>query len=288
MASKRNFTHDEIELMVSMYQDGYSMKKIGDTFNTSPTTIHYRLQKIEGFTARTQKETSRKYTADWDYFETIDTEAKAYWLGFLYADGYISKSPSNLMGVSLAEKDYAHLCKLQADLNATNPIIMYEPSSGYGKDPYVRFTVISDKMVKDLERHGITSNKTNVLQPPTTVPEDLIHHFIRGYFDGDGGWSKTGKTIGYKFTLTGTEEMVLWVAEKLDIIPRLYQRWPDRGVNNYTLEAQAKSDLAKIIPYLYKDLTASNFLARKFDLAMKIRPLVEESTSAHSVNSGKA
>lgn len=271
MASKRNFTHDEIEEMLSMYQDGYSMKKISEKFKCSPTSVKHNLDKVPGFTARSTKETAQKYKANWDFFETIDTEYKAYWLGFMYADGYISKKPSNLMGVALAEKDFPHLANLAGDMKANHPIIQYEPSGGYGKDPYVRFTVISDKLVADLEKHGVVQQKTKVLMPPTTVPEELVRHFIRGYFDGDGSWAKSTRGVGYRFTVLGTEEMLLWIADKLGITPRLYQSRPD--VNNYSLEASARGDLAKIIPYLYKH--SSRFLSRKFDLAMKIRPLVE-------------
>lgn len=42
------------------------------------------------------------------YFENIDTEEKAYWLGFLYADGYVNANEDKIE-LCLAEKDFHHL-----------------------------------------------------------------------------------------------------------------------------------------------------------------------------------
>lgn len=44
----------------------------------------------------------RKYSLNESYFEKIDSEEKAYFLGFLFSDGSVSKYSLNL---SLAEVD---------------------------------------------------------------------------------------------------------------------------------------------------------------------------------------
>ena len=44
----------------------------------------------------------RMYDIDKDYFKVIDTEEKAYWLGFIYADGSISSQPLK----NLTRKNY--------------------------------------------------------------------------------------------------------------------------------------------------------------------------------------
>ena len=49
-----------------------------------------------------------------------------------------------------------------------------------------KICVCGTKIHHDLEKHGCVENKSLILQFPTTVPEELMHHFIRGYFDGDG------------------------------------------------------------------------------------------------------
>lgn len=50
-----------------------------------------------------------KYTFNENIFSIIDNEEKAYWLGFLYADGYLTDQ--GLFGCALQEKDKAHLNK---------------------------------------------------------------------------------------------------------------------------------------------------------------------------------
>lgn len=39
---------------------------------------------------RNDVEKNKKYTCDSTFFNVIDTEEKAYWLGFLMADGFIT------------------------------------------------------------------------------------------------------------------------------------------------------------------------------------------------------
>ncbi len=82
-------------------------------------------------------------------------------------------------------------------------------------------------MFEDLCKHGCVPNKSLILEFPKTVPSDLIHHFIRGYFDGDGSvfitrkkWIRTPKTlprieytdyIGISFN--GTKELLEGINE---------------------------------------------------------------------------
>ena len=40
----------------------------------------------------------QKYSLNDDYFSVIDNEHKAYWLGFLYADGSLSKTAPRCSG----------------------------------------------------------------------------------------------------------------------------------------------------------------------------------------------
>lgn len=271
---KRNFTEEQVNEMLALYNSGLSYAKVAEKFDCHLSAVALRLKgKVQ---PRTTKETSRRYSADDNFFDVIDTEEKAYWLGFLYADGYVSlkkENSSNTLGCALASVDEPHLEKLKKSLQATNPIQRYEGKgyNGEGKPTYYsRLHIRSDKLVEDAIKHGIVPMKTSILMPPTTIPESLTHHFIRGYFDGDGSWAKTGKTFGYKLSVTGTEEFLLWMAQEMQLTPRLYSRHPDRDNNNFTLEAHARADVLKSIEYLYKDATI--YLDRKYELATKIRP----------------
>ena len=59
----------------------------------------------------------RKYSLNEDYFKKIDTETKAYWLGFLYADGQISADSRYSLRLALSKKDYNHIVKLKNELS---------------------------------------------------------------------------------------------------------------------------------------------------------------------------
>jgi hypothetical protein len=116
-----------------------------------------------------------------DIFQNIDTEEKAYWLGFLYADGCVH-SQENKIELGLAEKDYEHLNKFRNFLQIKNKIAYRDSTKSY------RLSFRSKKSKQDLIALGYIPCKSLLLHFPNSqqVPDYLIKHFIRGYFDGDG------------------------------------------------------------------------------------------------------
>jgi hypothetical protein len=131
----------------------------------------------------------RKYSLDETVFETVDTEEKAYWLGFLLADGSIQirKSGQAVIKLSLAIIDYKHLEKWKIFLNTEMPIKKYLVSNGKNdnKSESCEITITSKKIVNDLAKLGIGSNKSHTVKFPE-IREDLVRHMIRGIWDGDG------------------------------------------------------------------------------------------------------
>ena len=114
----------------------------------------------------------------------IDDEFKAYLLGFLYADGCITKIRSGwLLEVNLARKDETHLWKLNYIISQGRNKTFKRQS---GKYESVRLLTSNQRFCNELIHYGIIPNKSLILKPPTCVPDNLLRHFIRGYFDGDG------------------------------------------------------------------------------------------------------
>lgn len=114
-------------------------------------------------------------------FESITTEEKAYWLGFLYADGYMSNT-SNTIELSLKSSDINHLIKFKRFL-------------GFGENKHIfqdnircRIQFTNKKVKQDLCVLGCIPHKSLILTFPTIkqVPYTFIKDFIRGYIDGDG------------------------------------------------------------------------------------------------------
>jgi len=147
-------------------------------------------------------------------FRSIDTPEKAYWLGFLTADGAIlGVNPGTLrLQVCLARKDRGHLVKLREFIGAGREVVDYEAETiGGVVRPYSRFTCQVRPVVMDLARNGILPNKTGH-ERAWNGPEHLMPHFWRGMVDGDG--SVPGKS--FSLTLVGsydvTSAFALWAA----------------------------------------------------------------------------
>jgi hypothetical protein len=150
----------------------------------------------------------RKFTAHNrpSLFRAIDTPEKAYWLGFLNADGTIvGINPGNLaLQCSLARKDRGHLVKLRSFLGIEREIWDYEAVTiGDVLRPYSRFFCQERPVVMDLARLGILPNKTGK-ETPWDGPGHLMPHYWRGMVDGDG--SVPGKS--YSVTLVGSHAVV--------------------------------------------------------------------------------
>lgn len=116
-----------------------------------------------------------------NYFKTIDTEEKAYILGFLYADGYNSDKQ---VVITQLEQDVDILEKINKALDADNQIKRKLQSTN--NKTVCRLCYSSIDMCTDLTNLGCFRNKSLACTFPTFLDKSLIRHFIRGYFDGDG------------------------------------------------------------------------------------------------------
>ena len=144
-------------------------------------------------------------------FDCIDTEEKAYWLGFIFADGSINSDPlkenkkkAYTFELSLKQDDINHLKKLKELLETSRPIIKSENRC--------RLLVNSKHFWETLNNYGCTPRKSLTLQFPSESifkENSLIRHFIRGYFDGDGciSYSNSEHTI-LTMQLLGTKSFL--------------------------------------------------------------------------------
>ena len=132
----------------------------------------------------------RRHVFTTAYFREIDTEAKAYWLGFLCADSHIWRGIR--VEIGLAATDRGHLVKLQAAVGSAYQIIEKEQPPGFVGGRWfrarssVRMGLNSKTMVADLARHGVVAGGLRRLFPFHLSPA-LRRHYFRGLFDGDGG-----------------------------------------------------------------------------------------------------
>ena len=227
----------------------------------------------------------RKHIFNEDFFENIDSEKKAYWLGFICADGYINKK-GNTVGITLDKSDENHLFKFLEDLNSVNGKI-YHRFGKFNKDcketEKAVLDLYSTKMNTDLQKLGISISKSTTLDK-IKVPEKLMNHFIRGYFDGDGCvfeyWIKYGKlkeklSFSPGFTFVGTENFLNFIQDYLPHKVKL--KFDKRADNSYTLYFRSMKRFMEIRDYLYEN--ASVYLDRKKEKCDKISNLIEKSST---------
>lgn len=201
--------------IIEAYKNNMSLREIEKEFKVLRATVskfleEQNIKKIKG-------NHYRKYFHDFDFFENIDTEEKAYWLGFMFADGYIVNNENRYgedeFGLTLAEDSLDSIEKFKKSLQATNPI-RYDKSKEKGQTS-VKLVLRSQKTVNDLIDKGCVKQKSLILQPPKKVPEKLLSHFIRGFFDGDGSLMKYNYNNypSYNIQFTTTYEMAIWLRD---------------------------------------------------------------------------
>lgn len=259
--------------VIEMYHGGMSAVKIAKELGVTSSKIYWILQK-NNVKRRSNKDNSRKYNLEHDFFEKIDTEEKAYWLGFMYADGYLtlSKTGQKLVGVTLSSEDKNHIEKFKESISATYPVNVYvtpvEFEHGIVTIEYARLIMTSDKMFNDLERQGCFQHKSLILEYPSReqVPQSLIRHFLRGYIDGDGCYSDNIKILG-------TYEFLQGINNELGYFHKVSEHSSssslgDSNKNSGYITIGGKEKMNHLVKWLYEDATI--YMNRKYDNAMKL------------------
>ena len=198
-----------------------------------------------------------------NYFKVIDDEHKAYWLGFLYADGY-NNEKFYQVEITLKDEDKYILEELKKDCESIYDIKYKEVNLNGKIFPCNRLTLYSKEISQDLKKLGCMQKKSLIIKFPTEeqVPNSLIHHFMRGYFDGNGCIS------GNNFMLNSTKDFLD------EYIKRLRNNTDISKAGYFSIDGQghrwshaSKRDLQKIFNYLYKDATI--YLHRKHNKFVK-------------------
>lgn len=193
------------------------------------------------------------------HFEKIDNEEKAYWLGFLYADGSVS-SKEDKIELGLAEKDLKHIEKFKKFMEINNKICYREKTKSY------RISFRSQSCKQDLIDKGCFPKKSLILKFPTNeqVPNELLRHFIRGYFDGDGWFCNTDngtRQIGLIGTQDFIEGFLNLMEGKINTKNKIQNVHREGGAKRYMFSA--KQDIIYFLDYIYKD--ANIYLDRKYE-----------------------
>ncbi len=208
------------------------------------------------------------------YFDSIDTEEKAYWLGFLITDGNVS---NGYIQINLQERDKMHLEKFRTAIAAQANVKTYIN----GKYSHAHFGVKSLAMVQKLEQYGIVPQKS-LIAKPWNPPIKLAKHYWRGIIDGDGHVSvnrakqymRKGhlqKTTRYRVELWGTQEMTQGFANFLTTTIDIPLKISKKVRNIWRICYEGKIQVTRILELLYGNARIA--LARK---EMEARRAIED------------
>lgn len=264
MGVKINLTEEQVKEIVFLYTDKeLSMLKIEELTSLKSGVIK-RILKENNISVRSMNFYKPK-SFDENFFEIIDTEEKAYWLGFIYADGCVS---GKVFSLKISAKDIEHLKKFKNAIKSEHKICEFVNNNGFGiGNEACSIAINNKKLLKDLLNCGVKQRKTKELSFKVSMPNELIRHFIRGFFDGDGSIYSTSakKYPDYKsgtISFTGTKEMLEWVRDILMTVTKLdvsVYKYKDKDV--YDLKMGGIGTLRNLYEYFYSDTTI--FLERK-------------------------
>lgn len=263
-----------INKAIELRQNGLSYAKIGELLNTDRKKVSFYLQE-KGYgpsksyrKAKISNQPNKKHV-DENIFKKIDTEEKAYQLGFLYTDGCVNRT-SNRIELSLKEEDYEHIVKFKNFLKSEHKI--GKKSKTIKDKTYISYRLgITNKNLKnDLIKHGCVPNKTKILQFPK-LNKKLVKHFIRGYLDGDGCITHQ-TTSKMSLEILGTEDFLRAILDYYKFPSEKYiYTFKHSDINRLMLSGK---NAFKVIDDLYKD--SNIYLDRKFNLYNKFAPLFRD------------
>ena len=230
-----------------------------------------------------------RYKCNFDFFKKWTNEM-AYALGFLYADGAIINAiSSRTQYIQFNNTDKELLEKIKTALNSEHPIRVLPPHLTVHKNGTYKsaesfiLRIGSRRMFKDLTRLGVTPAKSKTITFPE-VPLSCLHHFIRGYFDGDGcvylqlAKGKTQKTIIKKLSViftSGSKIFLEGLSSNVRKIVNLKQEKVYDSHYAYQLRYPT-SDSIKLFKFFYKDIRQNIYMERKFKIFLRyflLRPL---------------
>lgn len=248
------WSEDQMKYIISEYKKGKTLSALGREFGVSYSTIR-NLLKRKGIKTEGNK---HNFPRDEFYFSNIDSKEKAYWLGFLYADGCVH---SNSNEISITLKDRDHLEKFRKAIKSNNKI-GESIDKRFSSMPKIYHFSIKDKQLKlDLIKWGCVPNKSLSLTKIPNIPRDFVSHFIRGYFDGDGSLHWLNGTKNFRISFVGTAPFLKDIQKELGLSLSLGQQ---EGNKSKYFQVAGRKQVPMILDYIYKDSDENIRLTRKY------------------------
>lgn len=267
---RQKLTENEIQYIIDNYNNK-SSTLIAKELNITESAVSgvWFRNNLRG------KDSRSYYLLNERYFETIDSQDKAYFLGFIAADGCIHKHTNNRQDVlrfQIRHEDVKILEILKQQLNTNKPI------SYIGE--YVSLEISSNLLVNDIKDKGLGYRKTygNTI---ANIDSKYMPAFIRGYFDGDGSISYNNSL---SLSIVGYESNMRKIMEYLESQNILSSFTVDKrqyNKNEYddvfgSITITNNNMAYSLIKLMYKD-SSEFYMNRKKEIADMFIKHIEES-----------
>ena len=283
--TKQNLINLAIKEYLETPEEDRSLTKVGEKYGVRRQTISKYLKDM-GIEVVNYQNRAR---LDETVFDSMDTEEQFYWLGFLYADGNISKT-GNRLEVALALKDIDHLEKFRNFLKLTTEIKTVLRNGHYICRLYVR----NKHLWETLNNLGCVPCKSLILEFPKKEifknNKMFILHFIRGYVDGDGClsyyWNKQHTSINTQVSIVSTESFLNSIKKLFGNKHGYIHNKSSKDWENKAYQLTFNGAIArKFARYLYEKATI--YMQRKYEKYLYFCRLEEESSLRKSSKIGE-
>ncbi|ARC86238.1 transposase family protein [Clostridium argentinense CDC 2741] len=234
------FDDNFINKVIQMYNEGFNTREIENNLNLKRGLASHLIKR--GNEVLRHRGPKSKIGNE-NFFDNIDNEEKAYYLGWIMADGNVSVySGQYSLKAHIALKDREIIDKFLEAIKSTNKTKVKD-----GKNPSYYVSLTSVHMCKELMKLGVVPNKSGYEIFPENIPKDLYRHFVRGVFDGDGITDISKKRSGFVGSKNMLSKIIMLMDEtKMKIIKV-------KRCENIYYFLGGKRFSRKLYDYLYND-----------------------------------
>lgn len=251
--------------VIQEYLDGMAIKELAEKYDRSHQSIGQFLRR-QGIETEKRIQTKSPYTLDEHWLDELDCEEKAYFLGYFYADGGNSID-RNQIRIKLNIEDKYILERFRSWFKSNRPLLPLDKNGEICTYKGCKeLDLTSEYLCRRLKELGAPATKSAILKFPDFIPEELMNHFIRGYFDGDGNISVFGNNkngeLRANITITSSNYFIdglyKYILNNLGINSRVDDC---EGKVYKRLQIEKNREVKKFLDWMYKDATV--YLTRK-------------------------
>lgn len=258
--------HKKDEIL-NLLDSGLNIAKIAENLKEYPQAVRNIIKKY-----RPNMVFIKNQGITDSYFEEINSHTKAYFLGFIAADGALVKSSvgnTYELTITINQRDKLVLEALKKELKCEHKV------KDLKTDNLVRFRISNKNLTRHLIHLGVTPNKSLTLKSfKNKFNTKYFNSFLLGYFDGDGSIFRT-RSAKYYISIRGTYDLLNDYNEYLGL-NKILKKYD----STWTLSIGSKKDIIKFFTLLYKD--SEIFLPRKYE---KFQSFLQEKCQDKTISS---